>query len=189
MSHKLIGILVICLLMVVGIYALGPHTKFTHMNQECIYYYGSGHCPVKDWYCDSQGRNTYIILDRSECIGPEVNIGAPTEPKAEEPAPVAVETPAPIAAETQQPVVAQSYLWLVIPMLVLFAGLVILWIMYYETKVELEHEKHKKVRTLCPRCEVPMRASGALKQGPRGGLRQTYVCPKCNHRTMRTMKN
>jgi hypothetical protein len=95
-----------------------------------------------------------------------------------------------------------------IPLLFLFAVLVILLLLYLETRanyymererlstcvhgkkvcgVALYKEQHKKLRTLCPRDGSPMERTGQLRQGPKGGLRQTYVCPKCSHRTMRTI--
>jgi hypothetical protein len=187
MKNKILGIVVISLLVVIGVYAFGPHTRFTHRNEQCMYYYGSGSCEVQDWYCDPNGKNYHIILDRSECIGPEVNIGQPTPKQVQEPeAPV---PPAPDVA-AQQPIAFQteavkSYLWMIVPLIVLLALLIVVWILYYETKLKLLHEEHKHDMTLCPRCSAPMKRTGKLKQGPKQGLRQTYVCSKCGHRTMR----
>ncbi|MBW2994820.1 hypothetical protein KY312_00560, partial [Candidatus Woesearchaeota archaeon] len=182
----ILGIFVISLLIVIGVYALGPHTRFTHLNEQCIYYYGSGACEVEKHYCDPSGANYHIMLDRSQCIGPEVNIGKPV-PKVPQPQ---VQQPVPVEPVVQQPLppqvtVVKNYLWLIIPIVALFAALVAVWVLYYETKLELVHEQNKHDITLCPRCGATMKRTGQLKQGPRQGLRQTYVCSKCGHRTMR----
>jgi hypothetical protein len=61
--------------------------------------------------------------------------------------------------------------------------------LFADTVKVLKKEQHKKQRALCPRDGTPMKRTGKLKQGPKGGMRQTYVCPKCGHRTMKTQKN
>lgn len=40
-------------------------------------------------------------------------------------------------------------------------------------------------RKRCPRCGTVMKRAGKIRAGIRGGLRDVYVCPKCNYRSMR----
>lgn len=42
----------------------------------------------------------------------------------------------------------------------------------------------KYCRRVCPRDGTPMHKAGEIKQGPRKGKRDVYICPKCGHKTM-----
>jgi hypothetical protein len=187
MRNRILGIVVICFLLIAGVYAFGPHTRFTNLNEQCIYYHGPWSCRVQNWYCTPDGKDYHIILDKSMCLDNYIELGKPSavplveEPLAEEP------QAEPVAAEQQAPArISRSYLGILIGSIVLFCILIIGWILFYETWKKLRLAKGIRCVTVCPRCGTPMKTTGALKQGPRGGLRQTYVCPKCGHRTMTT---
>ena len=211
MNTKIIGILVILLVLVFGVIAFGPHTRLDRSPAVCIYFYGPGSsCEVPLYHCNADGTNNYIILNEDSCLINQASAPAQAQPSqtAACPSCPACEACPQQAAPAATSVIYNSYLWLLIPLLFLFAVLVILLLLYLETRanyymererlsscvhgkkvcgVALYKEQHKKIRTLCPRDGAPMERTGQLRQGPKGGLRQTYVCPKCSHRTMRTI--
>jgi hypothetical protein len=187
MKYRILGIVAICLLIIAGVMAFGPHTRFTNLNEQCIYYNGLWSCRVPSVYCTPDGKDYHIILDKSMCLDNYIEIGPPSP--AALPAVVPAQEqqmPQPETIAQQPEVPAGSYLGFVIAIILLFAVMVIGWILYYETKLKLRLAEGIRCITVCPRCGVPMEVSGSLKQGPRGGQRLTYVCPKCGHRTMTT---
>ena len=228
MKTAIIGIAVICLVLIGGVYAFGPHTRYDR-GPECIYYFGPGNsCLVDDMYCNADGTNNYVMLEDKACISQKTPTIIPEEPITEEvPPPLPTQPTQAVPAETTEPIEQKSYLWLLIPMLLIFAIAVILLLLwldtrgkYFETKSTLTRtrrqktalgatllktkrksatekrklstalatQKRKKTRAYCPRDGAAMRKSGSIKQGPRGGQRQMYVCPECGHRTMKTVK-
>ena len=213
MNTKIIGILVIFLVLAFAVVAFGPHARLDRSPDVCIYYYGPGSsCEVAMYHCNVDGTNNYIILSQDACLANQQTAA----PAQLQPAQTAAACPTcatcascpQTAAPAETEPANKSYLWLLLPMLFLFAVLVIVLLLYIEARahyfatkenlstcqhgkkvcgVALYKSEHKKIRTLCPRDGTPMHISGSLKQGPQGGLRQTYVCPKCSHRTMRTI--
>ncbi|MBW2978236.1 hypothetical protein KY331_05300 [Candidatus Woesearchaeota archaeon] len=197
MKNQVLGIALICILLILGVYAFGPHTRFTAMNEVCVYYYGPGNsCEVEAKHCNPEGGDTYVLLSTDECILPEEAVQQETV------------APLPTAApKVEQPAIVEtvSYLYIVIPLLVLFALLTILWMAYahkyhavrdalaaclFKKRTiakDLRIEQSKRIRPKCPRDGAVMKISGQLKQGPKGGMRATYVCPKCGHRAMKTL--
>jgi len=216
MKYAILGVFAICLVLIAGVYALGPHTRMdshTRLDRgpDCVYYFGPGNsCLVDASNCDTDGSNTYIMLDESSCIGEptKTTIVAEPEPTTATPPPLPIQA-APAPTQTAEETTQKSYLGLLIPLLLLFAIAVILLLLWLDTRgkytqtkstltktrtaktkavAALAVEKRKKTRAYCPRDGTAMRKSGSIKQGPRGGQRQTYVCPKCSHRTMKTVK-
>jgi transposase-like protein len=49
------------------------------------------------------------------------------------------------------------------------------------TDGKTDHDSHVHP---CPRCKERMEKGGEIKEGPKGGLRRIYICPRCNYRTM-----
>ena len=52
--------------------AIGPHTRFTHLNEYCIYYDGVKQCKLKDSYCDPAGNDMVVTLGLCDNLGEDV---------------------------------------------------------------------------------------------------------------------
>ncbi|MFH2027845.1 MAG: hypothetical protein ABIJ08_01785 [Nanoarchaeota archaeon] len=140
MKTQIFGIVLICFLLIMGVYAFGPHTRFTHLNEKCIYYSApTQSCQVSKIHCDPTGLDKYVILAKETCISPLEEAEPVVEPapvqyveKIKEvpvPFPVPIEPSAPEQmAPLQEP--NMSYLLVLVPILLIFVILVTLWLIY-----------------------------------------------------------